>query len=89
MNSFDIKVVGRVQGVGFRYYTKRKADDLGLVGTVKNVQDGSVHITVVGEAPILLEFITWCHTGPATALVESLIYEAIPPQDFEGFEILR
>ncbi len=78
-----------MQGVGFRYYTKQKADGLGLVGTVKNVSDGSVQIKAVGEKSTLLEFITWCHIGPTTALVESLIYDTVPAHDYEGFEILR
>ena len=42
----SIRVTGLVQGVYYRYSTKRKGDELGLVGTVRNMPDGSVHISV-------------------------------------------
>lgn len=40
---------GRVQGVGFRYYSVNKARQLGLTGWVKNLCDGSVEMEVQGE----------------------------------------
>lgn len=40
---------GRVQGVGFRYYSVNKARQLGLTGWVKNLYDGSVEMEVQGE----------------------------------------
>ncbi|MDE7309689.1 MAG: acylphosphatase [Lachnospiraceae bacterium] len=42
---------GRVQGVGFRYYSVNKARQLGLTGWVKNLCDGSVEMEVQGEEP--------------------------------------
>ncbi|MFV0269489.1 MAG: acylphosphatase, partial [Draconibacterium sp.] len=42
MVQYEIKVNGRVQGVGFRYFTKKQADIRGLKGWVKNAPDGSV-----------------------------------------------
>ena len=44
-----MKVYGKVQGVGFRYYTHKKANELGLNGFVKNKPDGSVYIEAEGE----------------------------------------
>ena len=44
-----IKVFGKVQGVGFRYYTQRKAVELGITGFVQNRPDGSVYIEAEGE----------------------------------------
>ncbi len=44
MESAKIKVIGKVQGVAFRYYTKIQADKLNIKGTVQNLSDGSVLI---------------------------------------------
>ena len=48
---------GRVQGVGFRYYSINKARQLGLTGWVKNLCDGSVEMEVQGEEPKIDELI--------------------------------
>lgn len=44
-----IQFYGRVQGVGFRYYSTYKAQSLGLTGWVRNCDDGSVEMEVQGE----------------------------------------
>jgi acylphosphatase len=61
--SKTIKVYGKVQNVGFRFYTKKKANELGLSGFVKNMTDGSVYIEVTGEENIVEQLINWCHFG--------------------------
>lgn len=48
---------GRVQGVGFRYYSVNKARQLGLTGWVRNLYDGSVEMEVQGEEPKIDELI--------------------------------
>ncbi len=50
------RVRGRVQGVGFRWWTRRKASDLGLRGTVRNRPDGSVEVHVAGDVETLEAF---------------------------------
>ena len=50
------RVDGVVQAVGFRYWTVRRADELGLTGTVRNNTDGSVGIVVEGPQAVVLEF---------------------------------
>lgn len=89
MTTYRIIVTGRVQGVGFRYYTCEKARSLSLKGTVKNLSDGSVEILVQGSKEPISQFLEWCHKGPPTALVSRLDYEATGPIPDEGFEILR
>ena len=44
-----IRVAGSVQGVGFRYFTERKARELGLSGYVRNRPDGDVEMEVEGS----------------------------------------
>jgi acylphosphatase len=68
----NISVKGKVQGVFFRAYTKKKAEELGLNGFVKNVKDGSVYIEAEGEENILIEFINWCYKGSPGSKVESV-----------------
>ncbi len=87
--SFKINVVGRVQGVGFRYFTKKKADELGLFGRVKNLYDGSVEIHIEGDEYLVLEFLEWCHDGPSSAIVNSLSYIVDELKSFKSFEIIR
>ncbi|UJF14880.1 acylphosphatase [Jeotgalibaca sp. MA1X17-3] len=57
-------VEGRVQGVGFRYTTKQIADEIGIKGTVRNNEDGTVSIEAVGEAKQLENFIEKIKNNP-------------------------
>ena len=52
-----LNVTGRVQGVGFRYTTYQLAVEIGLTGTVKNEEDGSVTIEAVGTKEQMTEFL--------------------------------
>jgi len=78
-------VTGRVQGVGFRFYTQRKARELGLTGWVRNCRDGSVE-TVIQGAPEAVELmIAWARRGPPSAVVSDMrITDA--SGDYAGFE---
>ena len=82
-----LQVYGKVQGVGFRYYTQKKAETLGIKGYVRNRPDGSVYIEAEGDAGALASFIDWCSEGPAWAHVRRVEKQEIPPQGYEGFEI--
>ncbi len=65
-------VRGRVQGVGFRFFTENVANRLGLLGYVKNCADGSVEAYAVGNAAALEEFKTRLAEGPRTARVDQV-----------------
>lgn len=67
---FEAVVHGIVQGVFFRYNTKKEADRLGIVGAVRNWPDGTVHVDASGERDPLNEFLDWLHRGPTHAVVE-------------------
>jgi acylphosphatase len=72
MRRVKILVAGRVQGVYFRYFTKNKAEELGVRGSVKNLDSGHVEIIAEADDATLNEFIRWCHKGPITARVDSV-----------------
>lgn len=83
----SIKVHGRVQGVYFRASAKQKAQMLGLRGTVKNLDDGSVFMEVQGTEESVKQMEEWCKHGPALARVDKLEIEKSEPIDLSGFEI--
>ena len=63
---------GRVQGVFYRDSTMRKARELGLVGTVRNLPDGTVQIVAQGPAAGLEALVRWAREGPRAAVVSDL-----------------
>jgi len=65
MKKVKMNVQGRVQGVGFRYMTKIVADQLGVTGTVKNEEDGSVTIEAAGEEETIDQFIKEVKQSPS------------------------
>jgi acylphosphatase len=65
-------VSGRVQGVGFRWWTTRQARALGLSGTVRNLSDGSVEIHVSGQSEAVGELHRRLERGPRAARVTSV-----------------
>lgn len=82
-----LKVYGKVQGVGFRYYTHKKANELGLNGFVKNKPDGSVYVEAEGEDAHLQEFINWCEVGPTWAHVTKVERQFIPFSGYLDFQV--
>ena len=67
-----ILITGKVQGVGFRYFTKKVAEDLNLNGWVRNLADGRVEIVVNGPKDDLLEFQDIIKRGPVSSRVDEL-----------------
>ncbi|MEM8994521.1 MAG: acylphosphatase [Acidobacteriota bacterium] len=65
-------VSGRVQGVAFRWHTRQKAIELGLVGTVQNLADGRVEAAAAGEPADLEALGAWLAEGPPMAQVTSV-----------------
>lgn len=87
--SIEINVFGRVQGVGFRYFTWQQANDIGLTGTVRNLHDGSVLIIAQGNEVQLQALRNWLlQGGPRSARIERFIerpYES--DQIFNTFKV--
>jgi acylphosphatase len=83
-----VVVRGYVQGVKFRYSAQRQARSLGLNGWVRNAPDGSVEAVVEGEPEAMRSFVTWMHSGPSGASVDSVDTDEEPAQGEVGFRIL-
>ena len=81
-----ILVQGRVQGVGYRYWTLSLARRWSVRGWVRNRQDGSVEILCIGAADAVDGFIEQCQIGPTAARVSGVV--TFPAQDdgTTGFE---
>ena len=87
MKTQQFIVYGRVQCVGFRYFTYREAQRLGIFGWVKNQNDGSVAVLAQGTEQQLAAFQQWLHKGPKTANVTHL--ECFPITEQESLEEFR
>ena len=82
-------VKGRVQGVGYRYFAIRAADESGVVGTVRNLPDGSVEAIAEGSAEALAEFRQNLARGPSYAHVTSVDETRLEPTGrYRGFNVV-
>ncbi len=72
MVGVEIYVSGRVQGVGYRFFTEDIAAELGLKGYARNLSDGRVQIEVEGERKDVEKFISRLWKGPSMAIVENV-----------------
>jgi acylphosphatase len=83
----NIRVTGRVQGVGFRFACKKLAISLGIKGFVKNQYDGSVYIEAEGTKLQMHHFLDWCSKGPQYASIENVSITDDCVKGFGYFEI--
>jgi acylphosphatase len=84
MKTYHYTISGRVQGVCFRHYTVREAERLGISGTVRNLEDGSVEVFAQGDENRIAKFESFLHIGPRSARVEQVKREV-----FDQAEVLR
>jgi DNA ligase D-like protein (predicted 3'-phosphoesterase) len=80
-------VKGHVQGVGFREATLRRAHELGVLGWVRNGEDGMVQVHAEGQPDAVEQLTTFLHTGPRHAQVKELSVERVRVEGHEQFAI--
>lgn len=80
---------GRVQGVGFRYSAKQLALGFDVVGTVKNLNDGTVELKIMGDREEVEEFIKEIveESDLASLIKEHTIWDIDPLSNCSGFSI--
>ena len=71
VRTVHVLVQGTVQGVGFRYHCAYTAQELGVVGQVRNLPDGDVEVMAQGELDAVARLISWLARGPRWASVRS------------------
>lgn len=89
MRHYRIIATGKVQGVGFRNFTKKYADSLNLKGSVENLSDGSVEIFVsLPNSCDLGSFLDTLNTGNGRMQVKNFSIEILENLNFNDFQIL-
>jgi acylphosphatase len=91
MECLHVEVVGRVQGVGFRWFVVETAKRLDLSGWVRNNSDGKVEVAAAGSADAISRLDAALRTGPRGARIDDVKALAPLPPDAlpRPFEILR
>jgi acylphosphatase len=87
MGSYRYLVSGRVQGVGYRYFTLHAAESLGVSGFARNLPDGRVEVVAEADDQALAAFEEKLRQGPSFSSVSDLDRTAIEPRGDRGFHI--
>lgn len=85
--SIRVLVSGKVQGVGYRMATRRRAREWRVNGWVRNLSDGRVEAVFEGEEAALAEMLKWCRSGPPAAVVADVTVDRLEPLEIEGFTV--
>lgn len=89
IKSYQLRITGIVQGVFYRASMRDRAKELGVVGFVKNKEDGSVYAEIEGDKEILNRMIEWSKHGPSKAKVMEVKVIEQSNKAYKGFEIKR
>jgi len=89
MKRVHVFISGNVQGVGFRYFTKKNAHSLGINGWVKNLPDGRVEAVFEGRDEDVVEMINRVKKGPTSSYVTDteIKEEEFSAKKFEEFGV--
>ena len=87
MKAVDVLVTGRVQGVGFRSFTKKNAVLLGVKGYVENMSDGKVHAVLEGEEHQVDKLLEIVRQGPRVSQVRDVKVVEIEKAGHKDFEV--
>jgi acylphosphatase len=83
----SVTVIGRVQGVGFRYHVVEEARRLGVTGWVRNQPDESVAGHFEGDDDAVDALVAWCRRGPSYAVVRHVAQTEARPTGAGAFEV--
>lgn len=81
-----LRIEGRVQGVGYRWWAVKAGSRLGLDGWVRNRHDGAVELLAIGEDAAIDALVAACHEGPPGAVVRSVAREPATDDGSTGFQ---
>lgn len=85
-----LRIRGLVQGVSFRYFTCRKAQDHNVTGWVRNLPNGDVEAVLEGRESEVRKVIEWCNEGPSAARVDDILVDWEDYRgEFDGFDVAR
>lgn len=84
----NLRIGGRVQGVGYRAWMSSRALVLGLSGWVRNRLDGTVEALVCGRPDAVEQLIAACHAGPSHVRVTEVKTSPADPPEHPGFDQL-
>jgi len=85
--TIQVRIEGRVQGVGFRAFVEMNAYELGLEGWVRNRRDGSVEAVFQGTADAVETMLQRCLEGPPASTVTRVEAIGEGVGAFDGFEV--
>ena len=77
-----------VQGVFYRDSCREMAQRLGVRGSVRNCDDGTVEVFAEGETPAVDLMISWCRKGPPRSIVTGLIFTDETPVGETSFRVV-
>ena len=87
--AIEVRVTGRVHGVGYRFFVKEAAEALGLKGWVQNVHDGSVEALIVGPQDAAQQLLEALKEGPPAAIVADVTSSpTTTDEELDGFHIV-
>ena len=85
---FEIKITGKVQGVGFRYFVQKRAAEFNVTGWVKNMPDGSVAVMAQGDETDMDTFLDHLKAGPSMSKVSGVSLNRMPETEpFDDFRV--
>ncbi len=88
--AIHLRIIGRVQGVGYRASFEAQARTLGLSGWVRNCTDGSVEAAVRGDQTAIEKLLAWSRHGPPAAQVKEVTMTEVDDASVNGerFDVL-
>ncbi|MBW6515792.1 MAG: acylphosphatase [Candidatus Cloacimonetes bacterium] len=88
LKKLEIIVIGRVQGIGYRAFTIRVAENLDIKGSVRNLSNGNVQVIAIGEEENMEQFIEKLKKGPTFSLVQKVkIREIETTEPYKDFRV--